>query len=132
MKLKVIIKADSRFPINRKRIRRTVASVLKENNVESDVEISLSIVGDRKMKDLNKNYLGREGTTSIISFPLEKTEEDYGLGFAGFPDDVLRLGDLVISYPQALKMAIEENILIDEEIENLIRHGMKSLLGVEH
>lgn len=128
--IKVLIKADSRFPINRKKIRQVIRVVLMENGVEGEVEVSISIVGDRKMKLLNQKYLKRNQTTSILSFSLENSGEDSGLGFAGFPDDVLRLGDIVISYPQALNRAVKKNIFIDKEIERLVRHGMRHLLGI--
>lgn len=101
-----------------------------ENGVEGEVEVSISIVGDRKMKLLNQKYLKRNKTTSVLSFSLENSDEDSGLGFAEFPDDVLRLGDIVISYPQVLNRAVKKNIFIDEEIERLVRHGMRHLLGI--
>ena len=128
---RVLIKASSRFPINRKRIRQIVASVLRKTGVKGEVEVSISIVGDRKMKILNKEYLKREGTVSILSFPLENTTEGLGLGFADSPDGVLRLGDIIVSYPQVIKQAAKQSVFIDKEIESLIKHGMKNLLGVE-
>jgi len=130
--IRVLIKASSRFPINRKKIRQAAASVLKKNGVKGEIEVSISIVGDRKMKILNKEYLKREGTVSILSFPLENTTEDLGLGFADSPDGVLRLGDIVVSYPQVIKQAVKESIFIDKEIESLIKHGMRKLLGIQN
>lgn len=131
MKAKVLIKADSRFPINRKRARQVVNSVLKENGVRGEVEVSILVAGDRKMKALNQKYRRRKEMASVLSFSMENTSEDSGLGFADSPDGALRLGDIVISYPQALKVAAEENILVDDQIEKLIRHGMKHLLGIK-
>jgi len=131
MKAKVLIKADSRFPINRKKIRQVVNSVLKENRVRGEVEVSILVAGDRKMKALNQKYRRRKKTNSVLSFSMENTGEDSGLGFADSPNGVLRLGDIVISYPQALKVAAEENILVDDQIEKLIRHGVKHLLGIK-
>lgn len=128
--IRVLIKASSRFPINRKKIRQAATSVLRKNGVKGEIEVSISIVGDRKMKILNKEYLKREGTVSILSFPLENTTEDLGLGFADSPDGVLRLGDIVVSYPQVIKQAVKESIFIDKEIESLIKHGMRKLLGL--
>lgn len=132
MTVRVLIKADSRFPVDRKRIRQVVNSVLKEKGVEGEVEVSLSIVGDRKMKTLNQRYLKRAQTASILSFSLENTRENSGLGFAPSPDEILRLGDVVISYPQALKKAVEKSILVDDQMEKLIRQGMKHLLGINN
>lgn len=132
MRKRVLIRADSRFPIDRKKIRQLVASILKENSVGGETEVSISVVGDRKMKTLNQQYRQRQKATSILSFPLENVGEDSGLGFADAPDGILRLGDIIISYPQALKKAVEKNILVDEQITSLIRHGMNCLLGIRN
>ncbi len=126
---RILIKADSRFSVNRKKVRELVALILKDNNIETEVEVSILVGGDRKMKSLNKEYFEKTTTTSVLSFPLESISGGSGLGFADSPDEILRLGDIVISYPQALERAVGKNILVDEEIENLIRHGMKHLLG---
>jgi len=48
------------------------------------------------------------------------------------PDDWWYLGDVVISYPQALKQAQEHNLLVDEEIDRLVEHGVLHLLGIHH
>jgi probable rRNA maturation factor len=130
MKAKIFIKADSQFPINRKRIRQVIKSALTVNEVEAEVEISVFVGGDRKMKSLTQMYFKKDKPMAVLSFPLESTSEP-GSGFADSPDGVLRLGDIVISYPQALKQAVRNNVLVDEEIEVLIEHGIKHLLGIK-
>jgi len=129
--VRVLIKADSRFPVNRKKIRQLIKSMLRESGVEGEIEIGVCVVGDRKMKTLNQRYLKRDETAIILTFPLENTGESSGLGFVDFPDDVLRLGDIVISYPQVLKKAAEENVLVDNIIEDLVKYGLRCLLEVE-
>ena len=119
--IKVLIKADSRYPVDRERVRKKVKEVLKRHGVKEGVEVGVVFVGDRKMAELNKKYLKREGTTNVLSFSLEAAE---------FPDGVLRLGEVIISYPQALKEAAEENLLVDEKIDKLLEHGVLNLLGV--
>jgi probable rRNA maturation factor len=75
------------------------------------------------MTQLNKAWLKRQGTTDVISFPLDEDK---------FPDKVLRLGDIVISYPQARKQAAAANTTVDEEVNKLVEHGVLSLLGLHH
>jgi len=48
------------------------------------------------------------------------------------PDKWLRLGDIIISYPQALEDASMDGISVDEEIRTLVEHGMNHLLGIHH
>ena len=48
------------------------------------------------------------------------------------PDGILRLGDIVVSYPVARRQAGEHNLLVDNEIKILVKHGMLHLLGIHH
>ena len=48
------------------------------------------------------------------------------------PDSWLRLGDIVISYPQAMEDASLEGISVDEELRDLVEHGINHLLGINH
>jgi rRNA maturation RNase YbeY len=124
--LKVLIYVESRYQVNRKKIKSAVASVLQENNVQSPLEVSIAIVGDRKMTKLNKQYRDKEGTTNILSFPLAEGEQTH------MPTDISRLGDIIISYPMVIKEAAEQEMLVDERIDELVRHGMLHLLGLHH
>jgi len=120
--IKVLITTESRYPADRKIIRDRAIKVLESHGVKGKAEVEVSIVGDRKMKELHKKYMGDDTTTDVLSFPLE----DSG------PDGVLRLGCVVVSYPQAIKEAIEENVLVDEKIAFLVEHGILHLLGIHH
>lgn len=124
--LKVLIYVESRYKANRKKIKSAIASVLQENNVQSAIEVSVAIVGDRKMAKLNKEYRNKEGTTNILSFPLSEGEQTH------LPGDITRLGDIVISYPMVIKEASELEVLVDERVDELVRHGMLHLLGLHH
>lgn len=122
----VLIFVESRYRINRKRVKQTVQNVLDENGVKSAVEISLAFVGDRKMRGLNKQYRNKEGTANILSFPLSEGEN------TRLPEDVVRLGDIVISYPMVIKEAAEQEMLVDDRVDELVAHGMLHLLGLHH
>ena len=123
--IKVLIKADSRYPVDRKMAREKVKQILESKRLTQGVEVSLSFVGDRKMKILNFKYRKKNETTDVLSFSITEGEP--------FPkDNILRLGDIVISYPQARKQAREYNILVDKEIEKLVEHGLLHLLGIHH
>lgn len=125
-----LITSDPRYPINKDRIRTQVEQTLKEMRVSGDVEISITVVGDRKMRTLNKSFRGNDSTTDVLSFPLEESNDD--TGFARAPDAVLRLGDIIISYPQAIENAHEYNRLVDDEIDTLVEHSILHLLGIHH
>ncbi len=110
-----------------------------ERGVSGYAEVSISIVGDRKMRLLNKKYRQKDKTTDVLSFSQADSSVPIKPGPAGgrgewakTPDGVLRLGDVIISFPQARKNARVKETLVDEEINFLIRHGLLHLLGIHH
>jgi probable rRNA maturation factor len=100
--------------------------VLEEQHVLSPVEVSIAIIGDRKMHALNKKYRDKDKTTNILSFPLAEGEQTQ------LPTDVTRLGDIIISYPEVIRESAEHEFLVDDRVEELVRHGMLHLLGLHH
>ncbi|OGH23966.1 MAG: rRNA maturation RNase YbeY [Candidatus Levybacteria bacterium RIFCSPHIGHO2_02_FULL_42_12] len=125
----VFIFVESRYKLTRKRIRDAIERMLSENSIESPVEVSVAIVGDRKMRQLNKKYRDKTDTTNVLSFSLAE-----GDSVVQSPEDAqkLRLGDIVISYPQVIKEASEDEVLVDDKIEELVLHGLSHLLGTHH
>lgn len=124
--LKVLIYVESRYKVNRKKIKSAISSVLEENKVQSPLEVSIAVVGDRKMRALNKKYRNKEGTANILSFPLSEGQSTQ------LPPGVIRLGDIVISYPMVIKEASAQEMMVDDRVEELVRHGMLHLLGLHH
>jgi probable rRNA maturation factor len=128
--ISILIKTDSHYTVDRKRLRKVIESVLTEKSVKGKIEVSISVVGDRLMKTLNKQYRQVDETTDVLSFPLN--EQQGKKPFIDPPDNILRLGDIVISYPQAVDGASEENKMVDDKIDELAAHGMLHLLGIHH
>ena len=112
-----------KIKIDRRKIRSTIFKILKILDC-ADKEISLSFVDDEKIKQLNKQYLGKDKATNVLSFSLQ--EEEYG----NINPQIL--GDIVISVETAQKDAIQGNLTIAQEIDFLIIHGLLHLLGHNH
>ncbi len=127
---KVLISTDSRYPVNRNVIRRAIADVLTTNKIITPVEVSVSVVGGRKMRELSEKYLGDKEMHEVLSFPLEDVATRGG--FVNLPDDVLRLGDIVLCWPQILELASQEDKLVDDEVYFLTNHATLHLLGKHH
>jgi probable rRNA maturation factor len=130
-----MIQADSRYPVNRGRIRGVIADVLLAEGMTSEVVVSVLIVGDRKMAALHWQYMKLAGTTDVMSFPYLDPHSNPGMKgkrFVAPPEEGLMLGDIVISYPQVVKQAREKNVLVDEEMDFLVKHAMEHLLGRHH
>lgn len=133
----VIVNADPRYNVNKIAIRAAVLESLQKHKIFGKVELGVNVVGDRKMHELNRKFRGIDSTTDILSFALEDASPSHlahipRVGFVAAPDNILRLGDIVLSYPQVVEDASIEGISIDEEIKALIDHGINHLLGVHH
>jgi len=126
LKTKILIYVESRYKVNRKRIKSAVQFVLEEQNIQTPLEVSIAIIGDRKMRALNKQYRNLDKTTNILSFPLSEGEQ------TKLPSDIMRLGDIIISYPMVIKESAEQEMLVDDRVEELVQHGMLHLLGLHH
>ncbi len=124
--IKIPIFVESRYKINRKRIKTKVVALLEKQEVNGPLEVSVAIIGDRKMRDLSRKYRNEDKTRNVLSFSLTEGDSTY------LPSDALRLGDIVISYPQVIKEAAEEEMLVDDKIDELIEHGLLHLLGINH
>jgi probable rRNA maturation factor len=84
------------------------------------------------MRQLNNQYRNIDDTTDVLSFPLNDPDEKLEASFVEAPDGTMRLGDIVISFPQAVQEAAEENVLVDDRIVFLALHGLNHLLGIHH
>ncbi len=126
----VLITAYSRYPVSKERIKKQVEKSLEELKMTGQVEVSVTFVGDRKMKEINQQFRQTDATTDVLSFPLEQYQADGA--FLPYPDNVLRLGDIIVSYPQAVENASMYNKRVDDEIDFLIDHSVKHLMGIHH
>ena len=78
-------------------------------------------------------YRHVDSTTDVLSFPLnDPSDSTKYVPFVEPPDGVLQLGDIIVSYPQAVVEAAEENKLVDDQIVFLVLHGLNHLLGIHH
>lgn len=135
--INIIVNSDPRYNINKASIRAVVSEILSKLRIYGRIELGINIVGDRKMHELNRKYRGLDMTTNILSFALEDHNQTSlqhipKVGFVASPDKWLRLGDIVISYPQVVEDASVDGISVDEEVRNLVEHGLNHLLGVHH
>lgn len=126
----VLFQTESHFPVSRKKVKDAICTVL-ESRIKSPAEVSVTIVGDRRMRDLNSNYRKLDSTTDVLSFPTSDPSQQ-AAPFVDVPDGVMRLGDIIISFPQAVIQATEENKLVDDKIVELALHGLDHLMGIHH
>lgn len=114
-----------------RRIRRRLKTMMDALGPGKDLELSVALVTDAEIRDLNKEYLGKDEVTDVISFPLLTREEIAGLEPArsGPPEPI---GDIVISFETAERQAAERGHKTTDEIELLAAHGLLHLFGYDH
>ena len=85
-------------------------------------EATIAFVSDRQIRELNRRFRGIDKATDVLSFPAN----DEISGVAG------NLGDIAISLERATIQAKENSLTLDEEIAQLILHGLLHLCGYDH
>lgn len=127
-KIYVNIREDFEL-ISEDKIEKTVDSIFEAAELEKFGEISISLVDDEEMSELNLQYRGIEGTTDVLSF-----SQDEGMEMAR-PEDpkyIPLIGDIVISVPTAQHQAEEAGHGFEEELKVLLIHGILHLFGYDH
>jgi len=105
--------------------------VLEEQGVRGDAELSMLFVDEKSMGDLNERFLGREGPTDVLAFPMDDEliesgrQPDQGGRGPGSPSEP---SDAKVAQRQAM----EHNVPIDDELSLLVVHGVLHLLGFDH
>jgi probable rRNA maturation factor len=93
--------------------------------IPSDAEgVTVAFVSDRAMRELNRLWRHKQGTTDVLSFPIEQDEFEKG--------EDSSLGDVVISVEQAARQAKDNGLTLEQEIAQLILHGLLHLCGYDH
>ncbi len=116
-------------------LRSVAEQVLVAQEAGTGVEMGLVIASQERVRQLNRSYRGKDEPTDVLAFSMLSGEQIPGADFPPFvipPDGVLHLGEVIISYPQAVIQAGEHQHSIKKEIAILIIHGVLHLLGYEH
>lgn len=113
-------------------IRRVILEAVKQTGTKADGEVSVALVDDAAIRELNRDYRGKDSPTDVLSFALlEEVENDDEPEIYDDPSpDVL--GDIIISLETAVRQAAEYGHSLQREVAFLTAHGMLHLLGYDH
>ena len=119
-------KIKSRVPFNQSFIKKIISRTAKELKISKNFELTLLLVGDKKIRSLNKKYKNKDKITDVLAFGqkegqeliLPRVENDY-------------LGDIFICYPQLKRQAKKYQQSLKKEFSLLLIHGFLHLLGYE-
>ena len=109
--------------IDCQRWREFTEHALRVISPEAD-GVSVAFVSDRVMLELNRRWRGKRATTDVLSFPAAPEHFEKLAG--------LSLGEVVIAVDQAARQALEHGLEFDEEVSQLILHGLLHLSGYDH
>ena len=131
-KIKVIItnkQKDVKIPTGmRMLIRRCCNAVLQMEEFEGSVEVSVTLVNDKQIKELNAIYRNKDRVTDVLSFPMGENGK-YDID----PTTGAKiLGDIVISMETAIEQAERFGHTLQREVGYLTAHSMLHLLGYDH
>ena len=114
---------QSRHPISIERVQKNAQAILNALG-SPEGELSVLLVNDTQMAQLNQDYLNRKGPTNVIAFPMRE----------GLHTDINPhlIGDVVISMDTCAKEAQEADLSIDRRFHQLLIHGILHLFGYDH
>lgn len=102
-------------------LERAALTTLTNQDAEGDISIVLT--DDSQLRQLNRDFLGIDAPTDVLSFPSSETDPETGRRY---------LGDILISVPRADDQAGAAGHALDDEVQLLIVHGTLHLLGHDH
>lgn len=119
-------------------ISKSIKTVLEFEEFKKDVEVSVTLVNNEQIKEINKQYRAKNSVTDVLSFPMLNFDnngnvvEEYTAGDYNLDDKLLVLGDIVLSLERAAEQAEEYGHSFEREIGFLTVHSMFHLLGYDH
>jgi len=102
-------------------IERTAQATLTHRSADGDLTVVLT--DDARLQTLNRDYLGIDAPTDVLSFPASETDPETGARY---------LGDILISIPRAEAQAKSGSHPLEAEVQLLVVHGVLHLLGYDH
>jgi rRNA maturation RNase YbeY len=104
-----------------KAVRDDGTRLLRELRVTA--ELSIALIGDDEMRELNARYRHKDRPTDVLSFEM---------GGTTVPGETAVLGDVVISVDTAARQAAARNAALADEVRVLLVHGVLHLIGYDH
>jgi probable rRNA maturation factor len=127
------VKVSAEVPVERhevRRIGRLLGRSMRRIGLGSGLELSVILVGEERIRELNRAYLGSDEATDVLAFPQLSEDEldEAGRSKSFHPEP---LGDIAICLPVARRQAEEMGIPEEDELDLLAVHGLLHLAGFD-
>lgn len=134
---------QSAEPVDAMALVRLAKDVLAAQGVKADSELSMLFLDEVAMAELNRRFLGKEGATDVLAFPMDdddvveggRSPDPLGPGTGADPDQSEApklLGDVVVCPAVAARNAADHAGTYDDEMALLVVHGILHILGMDH
>lgn len=118
-----MIHIESEFPFQEDLLERAARTALEHEGETLDSELTIVLTNDARLQELNRDYLGIDAPTDVLSFPASELDPETGARY---------LGDILISVPRAESQATAARHPLESEVQLLVVHGVLHLLGHDH
>jgi probable rRNA maturation factor len=118
-----MITIESKYDFPAALITGAVLSALQHQKESLEVNLSVVLTDSRRLRKFNRDYLGIDAPTDVLSFPASESDPETGARY---------IGDILISVPYAANSAREAGHPLEAELQLLVVHGVLHLLGHDH
>jgi len=118
-----MIYIESEFSVPKDLLERATNAALEHQAESFDSELTIVLADDARLQELNRDYLGIDAPTDVLSFPASETDPETGARY---------IGDIIISIPRAESQAASAGHPLESEVQLLVVHGVLHLLGHDH
>ncbi len=117
----IYLEATVDLPFDPTSVEQAARAALTYQKARGDLTIVLT--DDEQLRRLNRDYLGVDAPTDVLSFPASEPDPETGS---------IYLGDILISLPRAEEQARLAGHSVEDEVRLLVVHGVLHLLGFDH
>ena len=122
-----VVEPDAAFPLDEAQVERVCECVLTEEDVTRMCYVSVTVVGEERIRELNRDWRGIDRATDVVSLECERPDDpDLAEG------EPCELGDIVLAPTYIERQAREFGNTFDAEFTLLLVHGLLHLLGYDH
>jgi probable rRNA maturation factor len=118
-----MIHIETKFDFPKEILKLAARATLTHQKRSLEADLSIVLTNDARLHRLNREYLGIDAPTDVLSFPASEPDPETGTPY---------LGDILISIPRARRQAASAGHALESEVQLLVVHGVLHLLGHDH
>jgi probable rRNA maturation factor len=118
-----MIHIASKYKFPARLLKRAALAALAHQKKTPEADLSIVLANDARLRQLNRDFLGIDAPTDVLSFPASEADPQTGSPY---------LGDILLSIPRARAQAKAAGHPLEAEVQLLVVHGVLHLLGHDH